>query len=162
MPSFDVVSRVDIQEVRNAIDQVKREIGTRYDFRNTKSSVEFEAEKEILILADDNQKLLAIQEILKQKLSKRGVSSKSVDFKDAQPASGDMLRQVVLIKQGMSDELLKKVNKQLKGSGFKVSSQIQGDELRVSGKKKDELQEVITWLRANVTEAELQFVNFRD
>ncbi len=162
MPSFDVVSRVEIQEVRNAVDQVKREISTRYDFRNTKSSVDFEKETEITVIADDNQKLLAIQELLKQKLSKRGVSSKSVEFKDPQPAANDTLRQLVLIKQGLADDLLKKINKQIKSSGLKVSSQIQGDEVRVSGKKKDDLQDAIAWLRQNVTEAELQFVNFRD
>ena len=162
MPSFDVVSRVEIQEVRNAVEQVKREIGTRYDFRNTKSSVTFEKETEIQIIADDNQKLLAIQELLKQKLSKRGVSSKSVEFKDAVPAANDTLRQIVLIKQGLADDLQKKINKQIKSSGLKVSSQIQGDEVRVSGKKKDDLQEAIAWLRVNITEADLQFVNFRD
>lgn len=162
MPSFDVVSRVEIQEVRNAVEQVKREIGTRYDFRNTKSSVSFEGETEIIVIADDNQKLLAIQELLKQKLSKRGVSSKSVEFKDPQPAASDTLRQIVLIKQGLADDLQKKISKQLKGSGLKVSAQIQGDEVRVSGKKRDDLQEAIAWLKANISEADLQFVNFRD
>lgn len=162
MPSFDVVSRVDLQEVRNAIEQVKREIGTRYDFRNSKSSVVFEGDKDIIVVADDNQKLLAIQELLKQKLSKRGVSSKSIEFKDPQPASSDCLRQTVLIKQGLADDLQKKINKQLKTSGLKISSQIQGDEVRVTGKKRDDLQEAITYLKANVTEADLQFVNFRD
>jgi uncharacterized protein YajQ (UPF0234 family) len=162
MPSFDVVSRVEIQEVKNAIEQVKREISTRYDFRNTKSSVSFENEKEITVIADDNQKLLAIQELLKQKLSKRGVSSKSVEFKDPQAAANDTLRQIVLIKQGLAEDLQKKINKQLKSSGLKINSQIQGDEVRVIGKKKDDLQEAIAWLKTNVTEADLQFVNFRD
>ena len=162
MPSFDVVSRVDLQEVRNAVEQVKREIGTRYDFRNTKSSLVFEGEVEIVIIGDDNQKLLAIQELLKQKLSKRGVSPKSVEFKDPQPASGDCLRQIVIVKQGLADDLQKKLTKQLKASGLKISTQIQGDEVRVSGKKRDDLQEAIAWLRANITEADLQFVNFRD
>ena len=162
MPSFDVVSRVDLQEVKNAVEQVKREIGTRYDFRNTKSSVVFEGEKEIVVIADDNQKLLAIQELLKQKLSKRGVSAKSVEFKDPQPASSDCLRQHILIKQGLADDLQKKLSKQLKASGLKVSSQIQGDEVRVTGKKRDDLQEAIAYLKSNVTEADLQFVNFRE
>ena len=162
MPSFDIVSRIDLQEVRNAVEQVKKELGTRYDFRNTKSSVTFEGEKEIIVIADDNQKLLAIQELLKQKLSKRGVSSKSVEFKDPQPASGDCLRQIIILKQGLADDLQKKITKQLKASGLKVSSQIQGDEVRVSGKKRDDLQEAIAFLRENVTEADLQFVNFRD
>lgn len=162
MPSFDVVSKVDMQEVKNALDQVRREIETRYDFRNSKSSVDLKEEVSIAILADDNQKLKAIQELLSQKMAKRGISPKSLDFKDSEKAGGDMLRQEILIKQGLKDEDLKRLNKLIKEQKFKANSQIQGDQLRISGKKRDDLQEIIAFLRANVTDIVLQYVNFRD
>jgi uncharacterized protein YajQ (UPF0234 family) len=162
MPSFDVVSEVNVQEVRNAVDQVDREIGTRYDFKGSKASIEFQDESIIVLVADDQMKLGAMQELLKQKLAKRGVSVRAVEFKDPQAAGGDTLRQEVLVKQGLKDEDLKRLNKQIKGLGLKVSSQIQGDQLRVTGKKRDDLQAVISGLRERVKDIELQFTNFRD
>ncbi len=161
MPSFDVVSEVDLQEVLNAVDQVRRELGTRYDFKGSKSSVELK-EAEITIVADDQLKLKAVQELLKQKLAKRGVSLKSIEWLEVQPAGGDTLRQLLKVKQGLTDEELKKVNKNLKASGLKITSQIQGNQIRVSGKKRDDLQAVIQHLRTSLTEMELQFNNFRD
>lgn len=161
MPSFDVVSNVDMQEVRNAVDQASREIGTRYDFKDSKSSIELK-ESLILIVADDKMKLSAVQEILRQKLSKRGVSLKCVEFKDHTEAGGNTLRQEVAIKQGLSDEELKRLNKVIKSQKLKVTSQIQGAQLRVTGKKKDDLQTAIAGLRAEIKDIELQFVNFRD
>lgn len=162
MPSFDVVSKVEIQEVKNAIDQTMREIGTRYDFKRSKSSVELKEETLILLMADDDMKLRAVQEILRTKLAKRGVSLKSVEFKDPTKAGGDMLRQEITVKQGLSDDDLKKINKAIKENKSKVTSQIQGNQIRVTGKKKDELQEMIAYLRASMKDLELQFINFRD
>jgi len=161
MPSFDVVSIVDMQEVRNAVDQAKREISTRYDFRGSKSQVELK-EALIELLADDDMKLTAIQEILKQKLAKRGVSLKSLAFKDKEKVGGDMLKQEIDIKQGLKQEELKRLNKMIKAQKFKVSSTIQGDQLRISGKKRDDLQTVISHLKTEVEDLELQFENFRD
>jgi uncharacterized protein YajQ (UPF0234 family) len=162
MPSFDVVSKVEIQEVKNALDQTMREIGTRYDFKGSKSSVELKEETLIILMADDDMKLKAVQDILKIKLAKRGVSLKSVEFKDALKAGGDMLRQEIIIKQGLADEDLKKINKAIKEQKAKVTSQIQGNQIRVTGKKRDELQEVIAYLRTAMKDLELQFINFRD
>ncbi len=162
MPSFDVVSKVEIQEVKNALDQTSREIGTRYDFKGSKSSVELKEDTLIILMADDDMKLKAVQEILRTKLSKRGVSLKSVEFKDAAKAGGDMWRQEITIKQGLGDDDLKKVNKAIKEQKAKVTSQIQGNQIRVTGKKRDDLQEVIAHLRVAMKDLELQFINFRD
>lgn len=161
MPSFDVVSEVDKQEIVNAIDQVRREMTTRYDFKGSKSSVELE-EFEITILADDDMRLNAITDILRQKLAKRQVSLKLLDFADPRPAGGDMIRQVITVKNGLKDEELKKLSKMIKETKIKVQPQIQGEQLRVSGKKRDELQQVIAHLKQNATDLELQFINFRD
>lgn len=162
MPSFDVVSKVDLQEVRNAVDQVQREIATRYDFKGCKSSIELQTETNIVIIADDKMKLQAMQDLLRQKFAKRGVSVKSVKFNDPTPAASDTIRQEVSVKQGLNDEEAKKINKSIKTVGLKVSSQIQGDQLRVTGKKRDDLQAVIAHLRAEIKDIELQFVNFRE
>ena len=163
MPSFDIVSTVQMNEVTNAVDQTAREIATRYDFKDSKSTVALNIKESVIdIVADDNMKLKALNEILKQKLSKRGISLKSVVFEDALPAGGDLLKQIVKIKQGLTDEELKKLNKQIKETKMKINTQIQGDQLRVMGKKRDDLQEAIAFLKANVTEIELQFINFRD
>ncbi len=163
MPSFDVVSEVDMQEVKNAIDQVVREIGTRYDFKGSKTEVELkEKDSLVQLLVDDQMKLDSVHDILKQKLSKRGVSLKSLEFKDPEKAGGDMLRQTVLIKQGLDQDRSKKINKLIKDSKIKVNTQIQGEQLRVMGKKRDDLQQVIAYLKSNVDDIDLQFVNFRD
>jgi uncharacterized protein YajQ (UPF0234 family) len=162
MPSFDVVSEVDMQEVRNAVDQVRREIGTRYDFRGSKSKIELKDEGVVEILSEDDMKLRAVQDIFRQKLAKRQISQKSVIFEPSERAGGDMQRQVVKIKQGLQDDELKKLNKMIKGQKMKVTSQIQGDQLRVTGKKRDDLQTVIGFLKENADDLELQFTNFRD
>ncbi len=161
MPSFDIVCEVDLQEVKNAVDQAQREIRTRYDFRDSKSELTLE-ESTIKVLADDQMRLSSIQELLSQKLSKRGVSLKCVEFKEPEKASGDMLRQEVVVKQGLEDQELKRINKEIKNLKNKVSSQIQGEQLRVTGKKRDDLQAVIAHLKSSVQDLELQFVNFRD
>lgn len=161
MPSFDIVSQVDLQEVANAVDQTRREIETRYDFKGSKSEVSV-SDAIINILADDQLRLKSIQEILRQKLAKRNVSLRSVVFQDAKPAAGDMLRQEVTVKQGLEADELKRLNKMIKAEKFKVSSQIQGDQLRVSGKKRDELQDVISHFKQAIKDLELQYINFRD
>ena len=163
MPSFDIVSEVNMQEVKNAVEQVTREITTRYDFKGSKSSIELlEKEKQIIIVADDKMKLQAVQEITRQKLAKRGVSLKSLEWKDEAVAGGDTLRQEITIKQGIETEDLKRLNKLIKEMKEKVTSQIQGDQLRVTGKKRDDLQVVIANLKRSVTDIELQFINFRE
>ena len=162
MPSFDVVSEADLQEVKNAVEQAKKELAGRYDFRGTKSSIELEGESSIIIVADDKMKLEAVQEILRTKLAKRGVSLKTVKFNDEQPAGGNTLRQVVEVKQGLADDELKKITKEIKAQKWKVTAQIQGEQIRVSGKQRDDLQSVIAHLKKALTDLELQFVNFRE
>lgn len=163
MPSFDTVSEVNWQEVVNAIDQTNREITTRYDFKDSKSTVELkEKEKQVLIMADDEMRLAAIEAVIKQKMAKRAVSLKSVVFKESEKAGGDMIRQVVEIKQGLSQEEVKRLAKLVKDQKFKVTASIQGDTLRVAGKSRDELQTVMQFLRTNANDLELQFNNFRE
>ena len=163
MPSFDVVSQVNMQEVKNAVDQTQREIGTRYDFKDSLATLELkEKEGHVLLHTTDKMKLTAIQEILRQKLSKRGVSLRSVTFEDPHPAGGDTIRQTVVIKQSLSEEERKRITKLIKESKLKITSQIQGDQVRVTGKKRDDLQEVIAYLRSSVTDIDLQFTNFRE
>ena len=161
MPSFDVVSTVNMQEVMNAVEQVRREIGQRYDFKGSKVSVTLEGE-EVHLVADDNMKLKSVQELLKQKFAKRSVSLKSVVFEESVPAGGDVLKQTVKIRQGLKDEELKRLTKIIKGLSVKVQSQIQADQLRVTGKKRDDLQVVITELKNGVQDLDLQFINFRE
>ncbi len=163
MPSFDVVVKVNAQEVLNAVDQVKKEFTTRYDFKGSKASVELkEKEQEIIILADDDMKLSALQEMIKQKLAKRGVSLKSVTFDPETPAGGNMLRQVVKVKQALTSEELKRLSKTVKDEKLKVNVSIQGDQLRVVGKSRDELQGCIQFLKSKIDDLDLQFENFRD
>lgn len=161
MPSFDVTSSVNMHEVTNAVDQVKRELSQRYDFKGTKAEVVLK-EAEILIDADDDLRLKAINELLKQKLAKRGVSLKSVKFGEIEKAGGDTLRQKVEVKQSLNEDELKRLSKLIKEQKIKVNAQIQGEQLRVTGKKRDDLQEIISALKATVQDLELQFGNFRD
>ncbi len=163
MPSFDIVSVVNMQEVRNAVDQVAREIGTRYDFKGSKSSVELKDKENLMIIvADDKMKLASVQELMRQKLAKRGVSAKSIEWKDALTVGGDLQRQELAIKQGFSQEESKRITKAIKEMKENVAAQIQGEQVRVSGKKKDDLQSVMGKLRVDLKELELQFVNFRE
>ena len=163
MPSFDVVVSVNAQEVVNAVDQVTREYTTRFDFKGSKASVELKAkEQEIIVLADDDMKLKALQEMIKQKLAKRGVSLKSVVFEAETQAGGSMLRQLVKIKQSLSSEELKRLSKSVKDSKIKVAASIQGEQLRVTGKNRDDLQTCIQYLKDNAADLDLQFTNFRE
>lgn len=160
MPSFDIVSKVDMQEVDNAVNQAKKEIETRYDFRNSKSTITLQKDA-VEILADDEFKLNAVLEILKSKLVKRNVPLKALIPGKIEKASGDMVRQKFSIKQGLSQDEMKELNKKIKELGLKVQTQIMGDELRVSGKKIDDLQAVIAHLKSIDYKVPLQFVNYR-
>lgn len=163
MPSFDVVSNINIQEARNAVDQINREVTTRYDFKDTDTTVEFkEKEGQVLLTTSDKMRLTALQDIARQKLSKRGISLKSVTFEDPKPSGGDRLIQIVTLKQSLTEDERKQINKTIKEKKLKVTSQIQGEQVRVTGKSRDELQTAIALLRSTMTEVELQFVNFRD
>lgn len=161
MPSFDVVSRVDMQEVDNAVNQAKKELETRYDFRGSTSKIELNDET-ITLNAEDSMKLKALAEILTQKMAKRGVGLKALDFNEPESAHLGTLRQKILIKQGIKQEDAKKITKLIKESNLKkIQAQIQGDQVRISGAKKDDLQEVMSLLKQDIP-LELQFVNFKD
>jgi cyclic-di-GMP-binding protein len=161
MPSFDIVSRLDMAEVDNALAGLTREITTRYDFKDSKSSVTRQ-ESDLLILADDELKLRQLHELLKMHLTRRKVDAGALEFKPAEKASGNMQRQTVVLKQGVDRELAKRLVRELKDSGLKVQAAVQGEELRVTGKKRDDLQAAIALLRGLKIEQPLQYVNFRD
>ena len=161
MPSFDIVSRTDIAEVDNAIQGAMREIGTRFDFKDSKCSIERNDET-VLLNADDGMKLKQVQELLRGYLAKRKVDHGAFDFGKTESASGNTLRQTVTIKQGVDRELAQKLVKSVKGAKMKVQVAIQGDEIRVSGKKRDDLQSAIDLIKGMKIEHPLQYVNFRD
>ena len=161
MPSFDIVSKLDLAEVDNALQGMTREIGTRFDFKGSKCSIE-RKEGELVILADDDLKLKQMHELLKVYLTRRKVDSGSLDFKPPEKASGNALRQTVTLRQGIDKELAKRLVGELKQSKLKVQVAIQGDELRVTGKKRDDLQAAITHIRGLKIEQPLQYVNFRE
>ena len=161
MPSFDIVSEIDLAEADNAIQNVTREIGTRYDFKGSKSTVEFK-DKIITINADDDLKLKQMHELLQGHMQKRGIEPGSLDYQKEEPAAGQAVRQRVLLKEGINKELAKKIVKAVKDAKFKVQVSIQGDELRVTGKKRDDLQEVIAFVKAMKNDQPVQFKNFRD
>ncbi|SNB47434.1 YajQ family cyclic di-GMP-binding protein [Geobacter sp. DSM 9736] len=160
MPSFDIVSKVDMQEVDNAVNQTVKEITQRYDFKGSKSEVTLEKDA-IKILADGDFRLKAIVDILQSKFVKRNLSLKSMQQEKAEPASGGMVRQLITIQQGISKEKGKDINAVVKETKLKVQSQIQDDQVRVTGKNIDDLQEVIRILKGKDLGVELQFVNFR-
>ena len=161
MPSFDIVSEVDIAEAENAVQNVMREIATRYDFKGSKSSVEIK-DGALTIFADDDMKLRQMHEILQGAMQKRGIEPGSLDYQKVEPAAGQSVRQQVAIRQGIDKELSKKIVKAIKGEKFKVQAAIQGDELRITGKKRDDLQEVIAFVKGMNLEQPLQYKNFRD
>lgn len=158
--SFDIVSQVEIQEVSNAVHQAQKEIEQRFDFKNSKSSIELQDDK-IILVSDDDFKLRNVVDILEGKLVKRQVSLKALDYGKVTPAAGDTVRQEVKLVQGISQDKAKQINKLIKESKIKVSSSIQGDQLRVSGKDKDDLQAVIALLRKQDLGIDLQFINYR-
>ncbi|WP_346356239.1 YajQ family cyclic di-GMP-binding protein [Azotosporobacter soli] len=158
--SFDIVSEVEMQEVDNAVNQSTKEIGQRFDFRGSKSSVNLE-NNEIKIVADDDMKLKNIVDILQNKLVKRGISLKNLDYGKVDSGSLGSVKQVIKIKKGIDKEAAKKVIAAIKGMKVKVQAQIMEDQVRVSAKDKDDLQQVIAELRQKDFGVELQFVNYR-
>jgi uncharacterized protein YajQ (UPF0234 family) len=162
MPSFDVVSEVDHQEVRNAVDQAQREIANRFDFKNTNSSIE-QNELVITLATVSEDRLNALRTVLEEKLVKRGVSLRGVEYGDVQEATQNTVRQVATIKVGISADKAREINKLIKADGPKgVQSQTQGDSVRVSSKKRDHLQDVMALLKNGELGIPLQFNNFRD
>jgi cyclic-di-GMP-binding protein len=161
MPSFDVVSEVKMEEVVNALDQTAREIGNRYDFKGTAAKVE-RLEQVITVWGDSNFQITQITDILYQKLAKRGIDVRAVDAGEPQAAGGDKVKQLLTLKNGIKQEYAKVLVKVIKDSGLKVQAQIQGNQLRVTGKKRDDLQECIALLRSQKLEQPLQYENFRD
>ena len=162
MPSFDVVSQVDMQEVRNALDQAQREISTRFDFKGTDSAAELKGH-EIELTSNTEQKLKSLVQVLEEKLVRRSVPLKAVAYGRVQEAARGTVRQVATLNVGISDEHARQINKYIKGLSLKgVQSQVQGDQLRVTGKKKDDLQAAIAALKEHDFGIPLQFVNFRD
>jgi len=161
MPSFDVVSKLDLAEVDNALAGMSREIATRFDFKGSNCSIKRE-EGVMTVLADDDLKLKQMHELLKTYLTRRKVDAGSLDFKTPEKASGNAVRQTVALRQGIDKELAKRLVKEIKDSKLKVQVAIQGDELRVTGKKRDDLQAAIAHLRGLKIEQPLQYVNFRE
>jgi uncharacterized protein YajQ (UPF0234 family) len=161
MPSFDIVSKTDLAEVDNALAGISREIAQRFDFKGSNCSIERKDET-ITLLADDDLKLKQIHELLKIYFTRRNVDPKALDFKTEEKASGNTIRQLIVIKQGIDREVAKTLIKEIKDSKIKVQVSIQGDELRVTGKKRDELQETIALVKKLPVELPLQYLNFRD
>lgn len=160
--SFDVVSRVDLQEVSNAVQQAGKEIGTRFDFRGSKSRIDWnEKELALTLTSDDESKLKSVVDILETRLAKRGIAVKSLDYGKVEPAAGATVRQVAKVQQGISSERAKDIVKAIKDQKLKVQASIQADQVRVSGRSKDDLQAVMALLRGRDFGVPLQFANYR-
>lgn len=163
MPSFDIVSKIDLQEIDNAVNSVLRELTNRYDFKGATFSIDLNNKDSIItIQAEDDYKLGAIGDSLKVHCTKRKIDSKALDFQKEEKASGNTLKQIVKLTNGIDQESAKKIVKQIKSSKIKVQSSIKGDEVRVDGKKRDELQQIMTTIRESNYDMPLQFINFRD
>lgn len=160
MPSFDVVSEIDMHELTNAIDQSQKEIGTRYDFKGTEASIERNNE-DIVLKGESDFQLQQILDILYQKMAKRGLDISSLESGKIEP-SGKGVMQKVSVKQGIDKDTAKKITKMIKESKLKVQAAIQGEQVRVTGKKRDDLQQVMSFLRESKIDLPLQFNNFRD
>ncbi len=161
MPSFDVVSTVDMQEVSNAVDQARREVGQRYDFKGSNTEIE-QDEVGIKITSADDYKVQAVVDVLQSKMVKRGVDLKFLEYENVEPAAGGRARQVVKLSQGLDKDAAKEVVKLIKAEKLKVQPQIQDDQVRVTGKKRDDLQAVISLLKAADFRRPLQYINMRD
>ncbi len=161
MPTFDVVSEIDEQEVKNAVDQAQREVTTRFDFKDTNSTIEFAGEK-ITLASVTEDRLKALLQVLEEKFARRNVSLKTLDYGKVEEATKGTARQIITLKAGLSADKAKEINRAIKESGLKVQSQTQGDSVRVTGKKRDDLQLVKAHLQEKDFEIPLQFNNFRD
>jgi uncharacterized protein YajQ (UPF0234 family) len=162
MPTFDVVSEVDMQEVRNAVDQARREVSTRFDFKDTGSTLDLNGQ-ELQLHSSTEDRLKALVEVLQEKLVRRSVSLKAIEYGKVEEAAKGTARQTVTIKAGIDSDHAKQINKFVKDLGLKgIQSQTQGEQVRISGKKRDDLQGVIAALKAHEFDIPLQFQNFRD
>jgi cyclic-di-GMP-binding protein len=160
--SFDIVSELNLQEMDNAINQAQKEIGTRYDFKGTAASVEFNRkEKELTVMADDESQLEAVRTVIISRMVKRGVDPKCMDPQKLEQATHKTVRQKFKLKDGIDKDTAKTIQKQIRDLKLKVQASIQGEALRVSGAKKDDLQSVMAFLRANPPEIPIQFNNYR-
>jgi uncharacterized protein YajQ (UPF0234 family) len=160
MPSFDIISQVDMQEVDNAVNQAIKEVEQRYDFRGSKSEIKWD-KKEIIIVGDDDYKMGAMKDILQSKMHRRNIDIKSLDFNKIEAAGGNLQRQVVKIKQGIEKEVAKDITKAIKDSKLKVQPQIMEDKVRVTSKSIDELQAAMTFVKTQGFPVPLQFENMR-
>ncbi len=161
MPSFDIVSEVNQVEIRNALDQTNKELGTRFDFKGSDARVEL-ADKTLTLHADDDFKLKQVTDILTARLGKRGVDLRALKYGAIEKVSGNKVKQAVTVRTGVETELAKRIVRMIKDSRLKVQASIQGDAVRVSGAKRDDLQSAIALVRAQVTDFPLQYGNFRD
>ena len=159
--SFDVVSKADPQEVKNAIQQAQREIETRFDFRGSISEIKHDEKDTLTLLSDDEARLTALLDVIQSKLIKRGIDIRFLDYGKVEAASKGTVRQVVTIKNGLPMETAKKIVKMIKDKGLKVQAQIQDEQVRVSSKSKDDLQDVMSFLKGSDLDAPIQFTNFR-
>jgi len=160
--SFDIVSKVDIQEVRNAIDQASKEVHARFDLKDSKSEIKLAEEDKVLQLASENEyKLKAVVEILQQKMVKRGIPLKNLDYGKVEPATGSSVRQKITLQQGIPSEKAKDIVRVIKDAKKKVQATIQGDTVRITGKDRDTLQEVIALLKGKDFGIDMQFTNYR-
>jgi uncharacterized protein YajQ (UPF0234 family) len=163
MPSFDIVSKIDLQEIDNAVNSVLRELTNRYDFKGAKFSIELKGKENLINLSAESEfKIGQIRDSLKVFCVKRGVDPKALDFQKEEKAGGNIIKQEVKLRNGIEQEIAKKIIKQLKDSKMKIQASIKGDELRIDGKKRDDLQEAISFLRSGNYEIPLQFINFRE
>lgn len=161
MPSFDIVSEVDKQELKNAVEQTTKEVGNRFDFKGSDARVE-QAEYVLTVYADDDFKLDQVQEVLNGKLIKRGIDIKCLEIGKSEKVTGNKVKRAVTVKTGIESELAKKIQRLIKDSKLKVQASIQGDALRVTGAKRDVLQEAIALVKKSIADFPLQFQNFRD
>ena len=159
--SFDVVSKVDLQEVKNAIDQATKEVITRFDLKDSKSTIKLEGEETIQLASQDEYTLKAVIEILSQRMSKRGISLKNLEFEKLEPATNSSVRQKIKLKQGIASDNAKKIVAAVKDSKLKVQASIQGDTVRIVSKDRDVLQQIMAKLRGGDFGVDLQFTNFR-
>jgi len=161
MPSFDIVCEANLVEVRNALDQANKEISTRFDFKGSDARIE-QKERELTAYADDDFKLTQVRDVLVGKFAKRGVDVRFLDYGDVQKVGGDKVKQVITVRHGVSGDLAKRLVKMIKDSKMKVQASIQGDAVRVTGAKRDDLQAAIALMKKEVTDVPLGFQNFRD
>jgi uncharacterized protein YajQ (UPF0234 family) len=162
MPSFDVVNKIDLQDIDNAINNAKKEIRTRYDFRNSKTEMDLDKKtKKIHVVTEDTMKLKAIRDTLVTHFVRTGIDPKVLDFAEEEPTSGGMIKCDASLREGIDQDLAKKMVKMIKDTKLKVQAAIQGDQLRITGKKIDDLQEVIQLLKSADLDVPMQFVNMK-